>query len=201
VRLRIDGRPLIVAIAGPNGAGKSTFYRAHCQALGLSFVNADQFALEPIVKEAEPDRVAYAAAELASKVRKTLVAAKESFVFETVLSDPIGDKIHFLRQTADSGYNVVLCFIGLASSSVSIERVAMRVAQGGHDVPNAKLLTRFDRTLTNLGRAINTLPYVAVFDNSDLRYPLREIAEFDNGGPIKMVYPIPSWLETARQVK
>jgi len=64
-----------------------------------------------------------------------LVAQGESFVFETVFSDPVGDKLKFLRRASTRGYTVVLCFIGLASPELCDERVAMRVLQGGHDVP------------------------------------------------------------------
>jgi len=62
----------------------------------------------------------------------------------------------------------VLCFIGLSSARRSAERVAMRVSQGGHDVPTDKLKSRFPRTLANLKGAIRTLPHVLVFDNSNL---------------------------------
>ena len=48
---------------------------------------------------------------------------------------------------------VVLCFIGVRSPAVSDERVAMRVSQGGHDVPPDKLKDRFPRTMANLRTA------------------------------------------------
>jgi len=78
----LPGRhPVVVAITGPNGAGKSTFYRAHLQSAGLRFVNADVLArgldLDP-----------YAAARLAGDLRRELIQKRESFVFETVFSDP-----------------------------------------------------------------------------------------------------------------
>ena len=67
----------------------------------------------------------------------------ESFVFETVLSNPTGDTVAFLADAARRGYVVVLCYVGLAGPDQSIERVAMRVSQGGHDVPDDKLRSRF----------------------------------------------------------
>jgi predicted ABC-type ATPase len=57
----------------------------------------------------------------------------------------------------------------------------MRVAQGGHDVPDEKLEARFDRTLANLQRAIESLPTVIVFDNSDLRHPYRLVEVYQHG--------------------
>jgi predicted ABC-type ATPase len=186
VTLPLDSRPLIVALAGPNGAGKSTFFQAHLRPAGLRFVNADDLARELGVG-------AYEAAELANQLRRALVEQRESFVFETVLSDPVGDKVSFLRDAAGSGYTVVLCFIGLDSVQTSEQRVAMRVLQGGHDVPTEKLAARYDRTLANLRRAIRELPFVQIFDNSDLRHPFRKVAEFEHGNIVDASEPKPDW--------
>jgi predicted ABC-type ATPase len=82
------------------------------------------------------------------------VRQRESFVFETVCSDPVGEKVGFLRRVAQSGYNTILCFIGIAGPPVSEQRVAMRVLEGGHDVPTEKLVQRFPRTLANLKLAL-----------------------------------------------
>ncbi len=57
----------------------------------------------------------------------------------------------------------------------------MRVLQGGHDVPNDKLVARFPRTQANLTRAIHSLPHVLVYDNSDLASPFRQVGEFRRG--------------------
>ncbi len=186
--LPLDSRPLIVALAGPNGAGKSTFFQAHLQPAGLRFINADDLAREL-------GTGAYEAAELANQLRRALVEQRESFVFETVLSDPVGDKVNFLRDAARSGYTVVLCFVGVDSAETSGQRVAMRVLQGGHDVPTEKLAARFDRTLENLHRAIRDLPFVEIFDNSDLRHPFRKVAEFENGKAKAAFKPVPAWLK------
>lgn len=182
-----DARPIVVAVAGPNGAGKSTFYAAHLERAGLRFVNADDLA-----RELELD--AYDAAEVAKQVREVLLGQGESFAFETVFSDPSGDKLEFLTRASGRGYAVVLCFIGLDSPELSEERVAMRVLQGGHDVPTDKLLARYPRTLENLARAIHELPHVLVFDNSDLSQPFRRVAEFELGKAIALVRPLPRWL-------
>lgn len=177
----------MVALAGPNGAGKTTFYAAHLERAGLRFVNADDLAREFEVN-------AYEAAEVAKHLREALVQQRESFVFETVFSDPVGDKLDFLRRAGTLGYTVVLCFIGLDSPELSDERVAMRVAQGGHDVPTDKLVARYPRTIENLARAVRELPHVLVFDNSDLGQPFRTVAEFALGKPVALNRPLPAWL-------
>jgi predicted ABC-type ATPase len=123
----------------------------------------------------QPDELArelaigpYEAAEAAKSLREALVEQRESFVFETVFSDPVGDKLEFLRAANALGYAVVLCYTWLDSPELSDERVAMRVMQGGHDVPKEKLVSRYPRTIENLRRAIRELPHVVVFDNTDL---------------------------------
>jgi len=161
--------------------------RRYCPRL---FLNADRLRgripLDP-----------YDAARVANEIRAQLAAQRESFIFETVLSDPVGEKIGFLKAQAASGYCVVVCFIGIGSSEISAERVAMRVSQGGHDVPLDKLTSRFPRTLANLKLAIRELPAVLVFDNSDLRTPYRLVAEFSSGTVLFLQEPVPAWLESA----
>jgi len=182
-----DTRPIIVALAGPNGAGKTTFYGAHLARTGLRFVNADDLARELGLAP-------YDVADAAKNVRDALVEQRESFEFETVFSDPVGDKLEFLRAATSLGYTVVLCFIGLDSPELSDERVAMRVLQGGHDVPKEKLVARYPRTIENLRRAIRELSHVLVFDNSDLRRPFRKVAAFEAGDPVELNEPLPPWL-------
>lgn len=184
----LNQRPVVVALAGPNGAGKSTFYGAHLKATGLRLLNADVLARELAVD-------AYRAAEMARALREKLLEQKESFVFETVFSDPGGDKLDFLQRAATAGYNVILCFIGISDPAMSEARVAMRVTQGGHDVPADKLAARFPRTLKNLRKSIRTLPHVFVFDNHDLSDPYRKIAIFHNGEAEFLSESLPAWVQ------
>ena len=181
-------RPLIVAIAGPNGAGKSTFYQARLRdELGLAFVNADEIAREHAI---DP----YTAATIADRTRREHVALRESFVFETVFSDPEGAKLEFLQEAVECGYHVVLCFVALSSVAESDERVSMRVLQGGHDVPANKLQSRFPRTLHNLQRALLQLPNIIVYDNSRLDRPYRIVLRIVDHKLVEACDPLPPWL-------
>lgn len=184
----LNQRPIIVAIAGPNGAGKTTFYHSHIQAAGLRFINADVLTRELVVD-------AYTAARVADSLRRELVQQRESFVFETVFSDPIGDKLAFLKQASEMGYTTVLCFIGISGVMISEQRVALRTSQGGHDVPSEKLIDRFPRTMANLKSALRVLPKVLIFDNDDLRTPFRHVASFEAGELQKLYKPVPKWLK------
>jgi predicted ABC-type ATPase len=164
----------VVALAGSNGAGKSTFFHAHLADTGLRFVNADELAVELGLG-------AYEAAEVAASLRAGLVGQRESFVFQTVLSDPVGAKVSELMETGRNGMHVVMIFIRVDSPETAKQRVAMRVVQGGHDVPDEKIEARFQRTLTNLERAISALPVVMIFDNTNLARPFRLEAVYEQG--------------------
>jgi predicted ABC-type ATPase len=187
VDLPLDRRPVIVALAGPNGAGKSTFYHAHLKAAGLRFVNADVLSRELKIGP-------YEAAKMADSLRRELVRQRESFVFETVFFDPAGNKIAFLKDAATAGYTVIVCFIGISGPETSEQRLAMRVSQGGHEVPTEKLEARYPRILANLKNALQEVPHVRGFDNDDLRYPFRLVTVFESGRAIRLHKPVPQWL-------
>jgi predicted ABC-type ATPase len=177
----------VVAIAGPNGAGKSTFYETQLRTFGLAFINADNLARQLGID-------AYKAAAATDAIRREFARQRESFVFETVFSDPVGDKVAFLQEFEGFGYQVILCFIGISAADVSEQRVAMRVSKGGHDVPQQKIAERYPRTLNNLKLAIAALPDVRVFDNDDLEYPYRLVARSEYGMVRTLRKPIPTWL-------
>jgi predicted ABC-type ATPase len=177
----------VVALAGPNGAGKTTFYRAFLASSGLYFVNADVIAQELNV---DP----YRAARISGVFRQQLLDQRVSFVFETVFSDPVGEKLEFLKNAETLGYTVVLFFIVIGSPQISDERVAMRVSQGGHDVPPDKLIERYPRVMRNLQRALLELANIRVYDNSELSEPYRLIAVRDGGGTLQCFEPVPGWL-------
>jgi predicted ABC-type ATPase len=188
----LDAELVVVAIAGPNGAGKSTFYATRISDAGLHFVNADVLAREVGVGP-------YEAAELARRARESFLAMPESFAFETVFSDPDGEKLRFLLKAKKAGYTVVLCFVGLKDVTLSKQRVAARVVRGGHPVPEEKLEERFGRTLQNLERAIRVLPHVFVYDNSDPSFPFREVAVFRSGKRVGGAEPLPPWFPGTRR--
>ncbi len=185
----LSRRPIVVALAGPNGAGKSSFYRTYLQHSGLRFVNADVLALELGI---DP----YKAAQTADDLRRQLVAMRESFIFETVFSDPVGDKLNFLKEAEEAGYTALLLFIGIPTAQFSDMRVSIRVSKGGHDVPRDKLAERFPRILENLRKALVSLRNVRVYDNSSMKRPYRLVLKLQDGSAMELHSPTPDWLRT-----
>lgn len=178
---------VLIVLAGPNGAGKSTFYESFLIEKGLPFINADILAREFQVG-------AYEAADIAQRLRVQLVEQKESFITETVFSDPVGAKLSFFKQAEESGYDVTLIYIGISSVQLSRTRVQKRKRAGGHGVPNEKLEGRYERSLQNLKTAVAKLTHVIVFDNSHFDKPFEIIAEFKSGNlTSKRIGSLPYW--------
>ncbi|WP_027390250.1 zeta toxin family protein [Chrysiogenes arsenatis] len=155
----------IVIIAGPNGAGKTSFAREFLpnEADCPIFVNADLIAagLSPFA----PERVAVTAGRLMFKRITSLVNSGESFAFETTLAGRGYAKL--IPQWRAQGYRVKLIFLKLASVELAIERVATRVAQGGHVIPDPVIRRRFVagwQYFDNLYRPL--LDCWQVYDNS-----------------------------------
>lgn len=133
--------PKIVIIAGPNGAGKTTFARTFLpeEAQCPRFINADLIAegLSPFA----PEVAAVKAGRLMLQEIDEAARQRENFAFETTLSG-LGHlrRIEAWRAT---NYHVSLLFLSLPTVEMALARVAERVRQGGHDVPEAVVRRRF----------------------------------------------------------
>ena len=182
--------PYVIVLAGPNGAGKSTFYDLFLEGLPVPFINADRIA-----RTVFPGRqcVNHEAARIADAERRRLVAAGQSFVMETVFSDPAGDKVEFLRQARAAGFFVLLVYIGLDSPALAAARVAHRVRSGGHDVPTARIRPRFGRSLTNLRKALPLVDRAYLYDNSAA--PFLRVAEVSKGRVLWRSTRLPRWMK------
>lgn len=187
---------LLIVLAGPNGAGKSTFYEEHLAPSGLPFVNADLLArgLGGVDDEAR----ARQAADLAEQERQFLLSERRSFITETVLSDPVGDKVARFAAARELGYFLDVHFIGIASPMLSLARVIDRVSRGGHDVPDDRIQARYPRTLQNLARLLDVADRLSIYDNSEVLRPHRLVALLEGGWLIAIADPQPTWLDEVR---
>lgn len=140
----------VIIIAGPNGAGKTTFAREFLpnEAGCPIFVNADLIAagLAPFA----PEAVAVQAGRLMLRELARHFSANESFAFETTLSGR--GYLHHIRTWQAAGYQVKLIFLRLNSAEEAIARVAQRVRQGGHNIPEATIRRRFTAGWENFER-------------------------------------------------
>ncbi len=157
--------PQIIIIAGPNGAGKTTFAKefltkeAHCPA----FINADLIAagLSPF----QPDKAAIKAGRLMLGEINHAAERGESFAFETTLSG-LGYS-RKIPQWQNMGFHVSLFFLRLDEVEMAIERVAERVRQGGHNIPETVIRRRFIAGWRNFQSVYcNIVDDWSVYDNS-----------------------------------
>jgi predicted ABC-type ATPase len=134
--------PTLTVIAGPNGSGKSTLTR-NLQQEGVDFgvyINADEIELT-LKHISDPQHRSRDAQRIADRQRSTCLAERANFSFETVMSHP--SKIDLMREARMSGFHVVLYFVALDDPMLNVERVAQRVALGGHPVPKDRILARW----------------------------------------------------------
>lgn len=140
----------IIIIAGPNGAGKTTFAREFLpnEAGCPVFINADLIAagLAPFA----PEAAAIQAGRVMLQELERHFAARSSFAFETTLSGR--GYLRFIKRWQAAGYRVKLIFLQLASAEEAIARVAERVKQGGHNIPETVIRRRFDAGSMNFKR-------------------------------------------------
>jgi predicted ABC-type ATPase len=150
-------------IAGPNGSGKTTLTRM-LRRNGVEFgeyINPDDIA--PELQGSYDERVRQAQV-IADSRRDACVEARRSFSFETVMSHP--SKIDILARAKAAGFFVQLFFVGIDDPQTNIDRVRLRVAQGGHDVPLDKIVPRWGRTMVLLHSAVEVADQSFLFDNS-----------------------------------
>jgi predicted ABC-type ATPase len=138
---------VIFIIAGPNGAGKTTFANVFLPAEYETplFVNADLIAtgLAPFSPESE----AIQAGKLMLRQIDKYVEEGKTFAIETTLAGRCYARK--IPQWQQAGYAVHLIFLMLSSEEAALERVALRVSQGGHDIPSATVRRRLQKGLTN----------------------------------------------------
>jgi len=163
-------------IAGPNGAGKTTFamdllpVEVQCK----NYINADLIAkgLSPF----EPELAAIQAGKLMLSEIKKSVNSSSSFAFETTLSG-----LNYQRkieQWSAMGYEIILYYFSLPSVEMAIERVELRVKQGGHNIPEHVIRRRFERSKINLEQVYKHIVDLwIVFDTSDFNPIIIESSE------------------------
>lgn len=131
----------IIILAGPNGAGKTTFGREYLpkEAGCPIFINADLIAegLSPF----DPSLVAIRSGRIMLQMIREHAERGDSFAFETTLAGR--SYARSIPRWQEAGYSVTLFYLSLPTPEIAISRVAERVRQGGHHVPDDVVRRRF----------------------------------------------------------
>ena len=153
-------------IAGCNGAGKTTAsFTILPEVLNCKeFINADEIAkgLSPF----QPESVAMQAGRIMLARMDELLQKGETFAFETTLATKsYKQKIEWAQA---NGYEVTLLFFWLRNVTMAKERVAQRVAEGGHSIPSETIERRYHNGIANLFAIyIDMVDICYIFDNSE----------------------------------
>jgi predicted ABC-type ATPase len=182
--------PTLSVVAGPNGSGKSTLTSSIRFEDSGNLIDADAIArgLDPV----QPSRVAVRAARLAVLRCRQLLVSRQSFTLETTLAGH--GAISIMREARSAGYRTFLVYVGLGDPELHIERVRLRVSQGGHDVADVDIRRRYIRSLRRAPEALRLADEAVVLDNSGL-HPVRALLLRD-GRTVWRAAVLPGWVQT-----
>jgi predicted ABC-type ATPase len=159
-------KPKLLIVAGPNGSGKTSVtgkILKHEWVEGCEYINPDMIARDKYGDWNSPEAVMQAA-KYAAEQREKCLENGQSLIFETVLSAQ--DKIEFIKRAGQKGYFIRLFFIGTDDPQINAARVAQRVAEGGHDVPIRKIISRYYKSVANCAYIAPFVDRLYVYDNS-----------------------------------
>jgi predicted ABC-type ATPase len=153
-------------LAGANGAGKSSIAGAMLRRSGADYFNPDEattriLAANPGITAADANSAAW---HEGKRLLERAIAHRLDFAFETTLG---GHTISgLLHEAMSAGIEVRIWFAGLSSPELHLARVRARVARRGHNISEAKIRERYDRSRINLIELMPGLTELRVFDNS-----------------------------------
>ena len=196
---------MIFVLAGVNGAGKSSIGGAAIRAAGQDWYNPDELA--HAMQAQFPNRTLQqinSAVWLEGLHRlEGAIRDKNNFAFETTLG---GSTItNTLLDAIAAGVPVNVWYCGLDSVELHIERVAARVAHGGHDIPEDLIRSRYKTSIHNLCRLTPGLTRLAVYDNSrpldDHGLPnIRRLLQVVNDKVLQLDQNMPDWAKPVAAV-
>jgi predicted ABC-type ATPase len=140
----------------------------------------------------KPELATLAAERLFLRELDRLAKARLNFAFESTLSGLV--YISRLKRWKAAGYRIEIVYLRLPSPRLALRRIAARVKQGGHNVPCADVLRRFDRSWTNFQKSYRLLADTwSVYDNSGRNPRLVSVAKRITHCEIEKIYFLVVW--------
>ncbi len=159
-------------IAGPNGAGKTTAsYTILPEMFEIKeFVNADEIAKG--ISPFNPEQVAFTAGRVMLNRIDELLNANTSFAFETTLASRSYKGL--VKKAQKKGYKVILLFLTLNSVELAVNRVKVRVSEGGHNIPKDVIIRRYKNGISNFFNIYKSIvdEWILVDNSSDFLIPI-----------------------------
>ncbi len=180
-----DRKPVLIVVAGPNGSGKTSVTSkilCHQWLENSVYINPDIVAQERFgdwnSKEAIMQAVKYC-----EEWREQCLAEHKSLIFETVLS--ADDKVDYIERAIAAGFFVRLFFVCTNSPTINAARIANRVIKGGHDVPITKIVSRYQKSISNCKYLTKKVHRTYLYDNSIDDVDARILIRFADGKIVK----------------
>lgn len=151
--------PEIIVFAGPNGSGKSTITRL--AKIIEPYINADDIKRTNHCTDLE-------AAQMAEAMREKCIKEHKSFTFETVLSTDRNLKL--LKKAKAEGYFIRCIYVLTCDPNINVARVKSRESQGGHGVPEDKIISRYEKALDLIPELVKVCDVMHIYDNSDVPF-------------------------------
>lgn len=159
----LAGKPIMTVIAGPNGSGKTSMFEEMLKQRltgDIPFINADIIAKQEFGDWNDPEAQRKASIR-AGRMREDFIKNKKSLMYETILT-----RIDFIHRAKANGFHVDLFYVSTSNPSINIERIAARVAKGGHHIPDEKVIERYGESLKMCLDACTVVDRAFVYDNS-----------------------------------
>ncbi|MBW1650727.1 MAG: zeta toxin family protein [Deltaproteobacteria bacterium] len=159
-------KPKLIIVAGPNGSGKTTVTEKllrHKWMKGCVYINPDIIAEEQFGGWNSKESI-IKAAEQAKKIREDCLNRKTDIAFETVFSTH--EKLEFIKRAKTAGFFLRMFFVCTDDPAINAARVAIRVMEGGHEVPIIKIIKRYYKSIANCIEAVEITDRIYFYDNS-----------------------------------
>ncbi len=185
-------KPTLTVVAGANGSGKSTFTRNTQESLKVPVIDPDAEAR--LLRPDNPEAAAIAGGKQAIFRARAYLENNQSFAVETTLSG--NTYLKMMREAKQKGWVIDLIYVGVDNVETNIDRVAQRVAAGGHNVQEEDIRRRYERSLANLPMALQLADNTSIYDNSTAA-GYQKIVTIENGRITQKATDLPNWAQTA----
>jgi predicted ABC-type ATPase len=182
-------KAMMFVFAGNNGSGKSTIRNLIIDRIGVS-VNIDPDALARRINPFQPETARISAGKEAIHLARECIEKHRDFSIETTLSG--GYAIRLIQEARVCGFEITMFYFGLGDPNLNIERVAIRVRNGGHHISSKDILYRHHSSMQNLLNHLDLVNYLIVIDNSALNGEI--VLEADRGRLKYQNTVLPDWV-------
>ncbi len=175
-----------ILIAGVNGAGKSTLYQTLESLKNMPRINTDEI-VKSFGNWQNMSDVLKAGKIAVEKIREYFEQGV-SFNQETTLCG--ASVIRNIEIAKSLGYRIELHYVGVASADIAKARIAYRVSQGGHGIPDADVERRYTESFNRLKEIINVCDLVVPYDNTE---NFKRFAIYQEGKLCNLADSRPAW--------